>query len=35
MQFEQNLVDYIDSKKSIAQLIEETTQSYIKSILRI
>lgn len=30
-QFEQKLSSYIDGKKSIAQLIEETKQSYIKS----
>lgn len=30
-QFEQKLTDYINGKKSIAQLIEETKQSYIKS----
>ena len=30
-QFEEKLTDYINGKKSIAQLIEETKQSYIKS----
>jgi hypothetical protein len=30
-QFEQKLTDYINGKKSIAQLIEQTKQSYIKS----
>ncbi len=33
-QIEQSLVDYIDGKKSIAQLIEETKQSYSKSTIR-
>ncbi|MBU3538689.1 hypothetical protein [Polynucleobacter sp. UK-Gri1-W3] len=30
-QFEQKLTDYINGKKSIAQFIEQTKQSYIKS----
>ena len=33
-QFEQNLADYIYDKKGIAQLIEETIKSYIKSSIR-
>jgi len=33
-QFEQKLTDYINGKKSIAQLIEETKQSYIKSSIK-
>ncbi len=33
-QFEQKLTDYINGKKSIAQLIEEAKQSYIKSSIK-
>ena len=33
-QFKQNLADYIDGKKSIAQLIEESKKNYIKSTIR-
>jgi hypothetical protein len=33
-QFEQKLTDYINSKKNISQLIEETKQSYIKSSIK-
>jgi hypothetical protein len=33
-QFEQKLTSYIYGKKSIAQLIEETKQSYIKSSIK-
>jgi hypothetical protein len=32
--FKQNLADYIDGKKSMAQLIEETKKNYIKSAIR-
>jgi hypothetical protein len=33
-QFEQKLTGYIHGKNSIAQLIEETKQSYIKSSIK-
>ena len=33
-QLEQNLANYISGKKNIAQLIEETKQSYIKNSIK-
>jgi hypothetical protein len=33
-QFEQKLTDYINGKKSISQLIEETKQGYIQSSIK-